>query len=425
MANRVLRAKLHVGCVLAIAFASAFPLAATPWGIRAAPRLQQDAGSAWRDVHIMVASDVTYVRTDGKRCETSNGVFRISPGSVVRLAVDGLEETFTASLSDSPLEPDPAGLQAPGARCDLWATFHNVPIADGYQIDIAPAAGSDVGTAKSQAGVGMLAWTDEFTAGELVDGKQMCETHAATVALPAMGSLLDGACLTNAFSMFSSSPPYHVVLGTMSSSVAQPPPAAASEATNPAPIRAPAALRGIVERRISVPPGDPSMIEALSFVVIAHDPRPDTNSNPDEFLDAISLANDAVDDSFRQAMSSPSTTDSELIRAERLGDMSIFAMEDAPGDAMDYGMISVARGSLLCIVRIAGHGSATPQQLYDIAAEWIAEGGAGEHDWTPPDVGINGPNTYGLFAFLPLPGQLNTLPDGARFDGDWLVAVGE
>ncbi len=383
------------------------------------------SGAAWQTVDIGIASDLTSVSADGLRCESSSGVYRIAPGSQVTLSVAGSAETRSDAVSSVPIAPAAQGAPVPGEGCELWVSFSNVPMVGGYQIEIAPAAGSDLSESNSAAAVLAFFWTNDFTPGDVVDGEQECQTPAANGALPATGNLIDGFCRTPIMGLLPFSPPYRVVLGDMTGPVTPPLVVTNDTPTRLAPIKGPAWLKGAVERRLIVAPGDASGIEGLSFLTIAFDSAGMPQLDSEEVQGILGPVLGEVSDDFVRSMAITRADNMQDATGTMIADFSQTFVADAPGAATDYGVVLFWKGTDLHLVQIAARGEGTVLQLEAIAAEWATVGGAGENGWRLTNPGPDSPRTDGLWGTLPLPGQLDTLPVGFRVGGDWLVAEGE
>jgi hypothetical protein len=192
-----------------------------------------------------------------------------------------------------------------------------------------------------------------------------------------------------------------------------------------APIKGPVWLEGAVERRLITMPDDPSGIEALAFLVIAFDPTAVPALDSTEMTDVLTPILGEVEDPFVRSLSEPYSGEMEIAPVATIADFSTAFFADAPGNRLDFGLLLFWNGPNFQVVMISGRGDAILQQLVDISTEWALTGGAGENGWRIQEPDSDAPRTEGLWALLPLPGQLDSLPLSVRFDEDRLIAVGE
>lgn len=163
--------------------------------------------AAWSVVEVGLAGE-TVVGSDGRTCVTPSG-FPMGPGTEVRLRLEADGEAARAFASDDIAEFYNEAAMSPGDECALWARFRDVPLSDGYLVEIGPAPDGHAGPASLRDMFVIVEfWTFEFDVRTQPNGEEACEATTANGAEP------DGHFLTSPAPRGRGGPPITgVVLG--------------------------------------------------------------------------------------------------------------------------------------------------------------------------------------------------------------------
>lgn len=437
-----------IGCI------GTFALCAALFGSNGA----EAAGPTWEYVSIGVAGGTgdsvdTVVSDDGTYCQYPTD-FPIKANAEVRLRTEMGGVPTILPLNNVIAETYPEGERLPGDACSIWARFFDVRMSDGYLIEIGPDSRGDAATSSmTEMAVFVNFWALDFTEKLEPDGRSTCDAATANgmksgasfqtnvagqslsgVAAPVIvGQASTTVCKVSLHSVFPPADKYAIAIGSISlprgttqaAIDSLPAGEESAQSVPPAPTTGPEWLEGVVVRQLVGGNADDSGIESLVFMVevvddeaLVADETPSLSEVTAEQLGAE--LSRLIDD-----LPTDGAVVLEEVNLATIGGLSNAVFFDAPGAELDVGVITFWNGPRFQFVLISGRGDAVLTQLEAIALEWYERGGAGENgvgatQTTTPE----GPRTEGLWAYLPLPGQLQSIPDTLTFDQEWVLARG-